>query len=112
MDCKALSEVLEKSHERLTSSLPYNNEQFLQSVIRLAFFYANAFYTVVLEYPSGKGYADIAFIHYKPNIPAMLVELKVKDTANTALDQIREKRYFAGLEKYRGKHASDGHKLR
>ena len=32
----------------------------------------------------------------------MLVELKVKDTVNTALDQIREKRYFAGLEKYRG----------
>ena len=31
MDCKALSEVLEKSHERLTSSLPYNNEQSLQS---------------------------------------------------------------------------------
>ena len=102
MDGARLAEALERSHERLTSSLSYNNEQSLQSAIRLAFFYADSFYTIVLEYPSGKGYADLVFIPYKPNIPAMCVELKVMGTANTALDQIRERRYFAGLERFKG----------
>ncbi len=102
MDASRLAEVLERSHERLTSSLSYNNEQSLQSAIRLALFYADCYYTVVMEYPAGKGYADIAFIPYKPNIPAMLVELKVKGTAATALDQIRDRRYFAGLDKFQG----------
>ena len=102
MDAKALAKALEKSHELITSSLPYNNEQSLQSAIRLAFFYANIYYTIILEYPSGKGFADIAFIPYKPNVPAMLVELKVKGTADTALAQIKGKRYFAGLDKFQG----------
>ena len=102
MDAPRLAEAVGKSHERLTSNLSYNNEQSLQSAIRLAFFYADCYYTIVMEYPSGKGYADIAFIPYKPNIPAMLVELKAKGTAGTALDQIRERRYFAGLDKFRG----------
>ena len=102
MDCARFAEALERSHERLASSLSYNNEQSLQSAIRLALFYADCYYTIVMEYPAGKGYADMAFIPYKPNIPAMLVELKVKGTADTALEQIRERRYFAGLEKYQG----------
>ena len=102
MNEKALAEAMERSHERLASNLSYNNEQSLQSAIRLAFFYADCCYTIVMEYPAGKGYADIAFIPYKPNIPAMLVELKVRGTAGTALDQIREKRCFAGLDKFRG----------
>ena len=102
MDAQKVAGSLERTHERLTSPLTYNNEDSFQSAIRLAFFYADCFYTIVSEYPSGKGYADLAFIPYKPNIPAMLVELKVKGTAATALDQIRDRRYFAGLEKYEG----------
>ena len=101
-DASCLAKALEATHRKLTSNLSYNNEQSLQSAIRLAFFYADTCYTIVLEYPSGNGYADIAFIPYKPNIPAMLVELKVKGAADTALDQIKEKRYFAGLDKFEG----------
>ena len=59
-------------------------------------------YTVVMEYPAGYGYADIAFIPYKPAIPAMLIELKIKGAATTALEQIKHRKYFAGLEKYEG----------
>ena len=101
-DASRLAKALEMAHRKLTSSLSYSNEQSLQSAIRLAFFYADTCYTIVLEYPAGEGYADIVFIPYKPNIPAMVVELKVKGTANTALDQIKEKHYFAGLEKHEG----------
>ena len=101
-DSVRLASAVEASHQKLTSNLSYNNEQSLQSAIRLAFFYADAYYTIVMEYPAGKGYADMAFIPYKPNIPAMLVELKANGTVSTALDQIKERRYFAGLEKHQG----------
>ena len=101
-DSGMVAQALSKAHERLSSSMSYNNEQSLQSAIRLAFIYADGFYTIVSEYPAGKGYADLAFIPFKPDIPAIVVELKVNGSVCTALDQIREKRYFAGLDKYEG----------
>ena len=101
-DGAAVARALDVAHRRITSPLSYNNEQSLQSAIRLAFLHAENFYTIVMEYPAGDGYADIAFIPYKANIPAMLVELKVKGNVKTAMDQIRSKKYFAGLEKWEG----------
>ncbi len=101
-DGKAVADALSKTHEHLTSPLSYNNEKSFQSAIRLAFFYADCYYTIISECPSGKGYADLAFIPYKPDIPAMVVELKISDSAQTALDQIRRKQYFSGLDKYAG----------
>ena len=101
-DGYAAAASLERAHEHLTSPLSYNNEKSFQSAIRLAFFYADRYYTIISECPSGKGYADLVFIPYKPNIPAMIVELKLKGTKDTAIDQIRSMRYFAGLEKYAG----------
>ena len=92
---------LSSTHSILTSPLSYNNEKSFQSAIRLAYFYADSYYTIISELPTGKGYADIAFIPYKPNIPAMLVELKVDDSVNTCLDQIKNKNYPEILEKYK-----------
>ena len=34
------------------------------------------YYTMVNELPAGKGFADCAFIPYKPDIPALIIELK------------------------------------
>ena len=101
-DAKAVASALGLAHEKLTSPLSYDNEKSLQSAIRLAFFYADCYYTIVSEFPAGKGYADLVFIPYKPNVPAMVVELKAKGAAQSAFDQIRSKRYFAGLDKYEG----------
>ena len=98
----AVAKALDKAHSKLTSPLSYNNEQSMQSAIRLAFMYADSLYTVIPECPSSKGYADIAYISFKPNIPAMIIELKVDKSANTAINQIKEKRYFANLDKYIG----------
>ena len=52
--------------------------------------------------PTGKGVADVAFIPYVPNVPALIVELKRNKSAETALKQIEEKRYFDCFEKYQG----------
>ncbi len=48
---------LDESRIKLTSPLSCNNEQPLQSAIRLAFICADALYAVIMEYHSGKGYA-------------------------------------------------------
>lgn len=52
----------------------------------------------VRVFPSGKGFADIAFIP-KPGSgkPAMIVELKWNDDADTAIKQIKGQRYAGRL---------------
>lgn len=37
-----------------------------------------------------------------PNIPAMIIELKRNGSTDTALNQIKEKKYFASLTAYTG----------
>ncbi len=101
-DEAAVAQALNDSHEELCANLQYNNEGCFQSVIRLAYFYANTRYTVVSEMPGGKGFADIAFIPYIPNIPAMIVELKRNSTTETAMTQIENKQYCNALKQYQG----------
>ena len=52
--------------------------------------------------PAGKGYADVVFIPYVPNVPAMIVELKRNKTTGAALEQIENKQYFNVMDKYQG----------
>ena len=58
-----------------------------------SFFYANLKYTFIKELPTGKGYADLALIPYVPNIPAMIIKLKNNRPAESAINQIKEKKY-------------------
>ena len=51
---------------------------------------------------TGKGFADVVFIPYVPNIPAMIIELKRNDSTESALNQIKEKKYFDSLAQYSG----------
>ncbi len=90
------------AHEQLLSKQRYNHEACLQSAIRFAYFYANTRYTVVSELPSGKGYADVVFIPYIPNVPAMIVELKRNRSTGAALEQIESQQYFDVMDKYQG----------
>ena len=50
--------------------------------------------------PTGKGFADVVLIPYRDK-PAMIIELKWNQEVNTAIDQIKEKKYPKGLEKYK-----------
>ena len=52
---------------------------------------------------TGKGFADVVFIPFVPNLPAMIIELKRNCSTESALNQIKEKRYFSSLEHYSGK---------
>ena len=101
-DEEAVANALTEAHIRVTNPLTYNNEASFQSAIGLAYFYANLKYTVIKELPTGKGYADLALIPYVPNIPAMIIELKNNKSAESAISQIKEKKYDDLLEHYRG----------
>ena len=80
-----MAEVLDVSHIHVTSNRSYNNQDALQSAIYLAYLYALNQYTLVKEMTTGKGFADVVFISYVPDIPAMIVELKHNQSAEGAL---------------------------
>ena len=101
-DAQAVAEALSAAHEQLLSKQRYNHEACLQSAIRFAYFYATSRYTIISELPAGKGYADVVFIPYIPNVPAMIVELKRNKSTGAALAQIENKQYFNVMDKYRG----------
>ena len=99
---KAVSDALDVSHIHVTSNRSYNNEDALQSAIYLAFIYALNKYTVIKEMTTGKGFADVVFIPFMPNIPAMIIELKRNSCVESAVNQIKEKQYFDSLAHYSG----------
>ena len=97
-----VAELVELAHETYTSVLNYNDENSLSCVLTMAYFTAPAYYDITREHPAGKGYADFIF---KPRAnagwrPAMVVELKYNKSADTAIRQIKEKRYQGALSGY------------
>ena len=98
----AVAKALDVSHIHVTSNRSYNNEDALQSAIYLSYIYALNKYTVVKEMTAGKGFADVVFIPFVPNIPAMIIELKRNGLAMSAIEQIRAKNYFDSLSSYSG----------
>ncbi len=100
-DGDAVAKSLEGIHESTASVLQYNNEASLSCAIRIAYYTAQRKYTMIQELPSGKGYADIAFIpRRKADVPAMIVELKCDRSADAAIQQIKERRYQGALTEY------------
>ena len=97
-----VAELIELAHDTYTSVLKYNDENSLSCVLTMAYFTAPAYYNIVREMPSGKGFADFVFIP-RANAgtrPAMVVELKYNKDADTAIKQIKEKRYQGALSGY------------
>ena len=97
-----VAEIIEQAHDTYTSVLKYNDENSLSCVLTMAYFTAPAYYDIIREHPAGKGYADFIF---KPRAnagwrPAMVVELKYNQSADTAIKQIKEKRYQGALSGY------------
>lgn len=103
MDEDVVSKMLEKFHMNHTSILQYNDENSLSNVISIAYLSAlKYYYKPIREMPTGKGFADIIFIpkREKSNMPVLVIELKWGKTAQTALEQIRDKIYVDALEGY------------
>ncbi len=103
-DLKAVAEGLREAHKVVSSSRAYNDENQFRSAIIYAYYYAQNAYTIVTEFPTGDGFADVAFLPKYPTLgfPALIVELKKDKSVNTAMQQIEEKKYGLDLLHYRG----------
>ena len=99
----AVAAQIQKIHSEETAILYYNDEQALRSVIKLAYFSYKDHYLKFEELPAGDGYADIVYFPKKASpLPALVIELKWKQSVKGAIAQIKEKRYPAALMGYGG----------
>jgi hypothetical protein len=103
MNEKAVAQMIQEVHMQSSSSLIYNNEISLSSVIALAYYSACRDYTLVRELPTGNGFADMVFLPKRTSLnPALVVELKWDKTAEGAISQIKSKGYVSVLKEYKG----------
>lgn len=97
---------IEKIHMEYASSIQYNDENSLSSVLTIAYLSSMQYYfKPVREMPAGRGFADFVYIpktDYISVYPALVVELKWNKNADTALMQIKEKKYPESLLQYTG----------
>ncbi len=98
-----VASALETVHEECSSVLTYNDENSLACAIYIAYYTAKNYYNIIREFPTGKGFADYAFIPGRDtDKPAMIIELKYDKDADTAIRQIHENRYDGDLKEYFG----------
>ena len=103
-DAEVVATHIDTIHEQNTSLIKYNDENSLACVLSLAFYTARSRYQIIRELPGGKGFADIVMIpHRNIDLPAIVLELKYNQDADTAINQIKRKNYGDALERYFGK---------
>ena len=83
-----------------------HDENSLSSVLAIAYLSAMQYYfKPVRELPTGRGFADFVFIpkpEYKNDYPALIVELKWNQKVQTAMQQIKDKKYPSSIADYTG----------
>ena len=106
LDEEVVASQLGKIHDEYVSVIQYHNENSLSSVLAIAYLSSMQYYfKPVRELPTGRGFADFVFIpkpEYKNDYPALVIELKWNQNAQTALQQIKEKNYPESILNYMG----------
>ena len=103
-DADAVAAGVEKAHQDNASLWKYNDENTLACVVRLAFYNAINEYEIFSEMPAGLGRADLVFLPIRTSDkPALVIELKYNHSAESAIDQIKSRRYPESLERYAGR---------
>lgn len=102
-DSETVARMVEECHEENTSVLKYNDENSLACVLTTAYYSARNKYVIHRELATGKGYADLVFIPLKNSeLPAMVIELKNNKSADTAIEQIKNRNYIQKISQYSG----------
>ena len=100
----AVARAIDIVHMNTTSILTYNSENSLSCCLTIAYYSARKDYTIIRELPSGKGYADLIFLPRKGSEkPALVIELKWDKKVETAIHQIKNKRYTEHIKDFTGK---------
>jgi len=102
-DAEKVAEIVEQEHRENTSLLKYNDENSMSCVLSLAYYSARKNYAIYREIAGGEGYADLVFVPRKNcNTSAFIVELKWNRSAQTAINQIKQRKYIECLKDYSG----------
>lgn len=99
-DTDTMEEILSVAHNTEIPVLRYNDEGDLASLVNLIYLAARDKYDIQREENTGKGRADVIFYPYRLSDPGIIIELKVDDTPENAILQIKEKQY---LQRFLGK---------
>ena len=103
MDERAVAQMIQEVHMQNSSSIIYNNEISLSSVIALAYYSACKDYVMIREMSAGDGFSDMVFLPKRASLkPALILELKWDKTAEGAINQIKNKKYVSALKEYKG----------
>lgn len=99
-DTSTMTEILGYVHDTETPILSYNHETELAAIVNLAYLSARDWYRMEREDKAGKGYVDFIFYPERPKEDGIILELKVDQTPEEAICQIKQKQYAA---KFRGR---------
>lgn len=99
-DEAGVAAILEEVHDREIPFLQYNDENALSCVITLCYLAARDDYQMLREEKSGKGYCDYLFSPKNNRDPAIILELKVDESGERAIEQIKHKKYIQRVEHY------------
>lgn len=97
-DTEGMAEILEHVHHTESPLIRYSDEAELSKVITFAYLQAREYYDIRLEEHSGTGYVDYIFYPYRKEDDGIIVELKVDDTAEGAVRQIKDRKYAQNFE--------------
>lgn len=103
-NCEAVAKAFDKIHAENTSILRYNDENSLACVISLSLLLCSRdLYIVRREMATGKGFADLVYLP-KNGVtrPALLIELKYDQSAQSAISQIKSRQYTSFFEDSQG----------
>jgi len=101
-DTKTMEEILQFAYDTETPLLDYNDETELTAIVNLVYLAARDSYYVERENKAGEGYTDFIFYPERAGDDGIILELKVDDTPETAIAQIKDRNYIL---KFRGKMA-------
>lgn len=93
LDTETVEEILGYAHNTESPIFTYNSEIELSAVVNLVYLAARDKYRVEREDKAGKGYVDFIFYPERKNADAIILELKVDDTPEAAIQQIIDKDY-------------------
>ncbi len=103
-DTDTMAKIIHYAHNTEVPILSYNNETELSAIINLVYLAARDWYRVEREDKAGKGYVDFIFYPIRHNQDCIILELKVDNTPQEAIAQIKEKEYAL---RFRGKMAEE-----
>ena len=90
----AVAAAIGRAHDAACAPIHYNGEQALRAVVKAALIAAADDWACVDELPSGKGYADVAYLPRRGSgRPALLVELKWDEPVRAAVNQVLDRDY-------------------